>query len=43
MRAQRQIDLLWQGFSGLVLLFMILPIALVIVFSFNRSALTSLR
>ena len=42
MRAQRQIDLLWQGFSGLVLLFMILPIALVIVFSFNRSALTSL-
>ena len=43
MRAQRQIDLLWPGFSGLVLLFMILPIALVIVFSFNRSALTSLR
>ena len=42
MSGQRKVDLLWQGFSFLVLLFMITPILLVIVFSFNRSALTSL-
>jgi len=42
MSGQRKVDLLWQGFSLLVLLFMITPILLVIVFSFNRSALTSL-
>jgi spermidine/putrescine transport system permease protein len=42
MNGQRRIDLLWQGFSLLVLIFMITPILLVIVFSFNRSALTSL-
>ena len=42
MRGQRWVDLAWQGFSLLVLLFMIAPIVLVIVFSFNQSALTSL-
>jgi spermidine/putrescine transport system permease protein len=42
MRGQAFIDLLWRVYSALVLLFMILPILLVIVFSFNTSALTSL-
>lgn len=32
----------WWGFGGLVLLFMTLPLVLVVLFSFNSSALTSL-
>jgi spermidine/putrescine transport system permease protein len=35
-------DLLWRAFAAAVLLFMVTPILLVVVFSFNQSALTSL-
>jgi spermidine/putrescine transport system permease protein len=38
----RGADLLWGGFVALVLLYMLLPLALVVLFSFNASALTSL-
>ena len=34
--------LLWRAFAGAVLLFMMLPLGLVVLFSFNESALTSL-
>ena len=42
MSRRRGSDLAWQGFGLLVALFMTLPLLLVVLFSFNRSALTSL-
>ena len=42
MRVQRASDMAWRGFGLLVVLFMTLPLFLVILFSFNQSALTSL-
>lgn len=42
MRAVSVADTAWRGFGLLVVLFMLMPLFLVILFSFNRSALTSL-
>lgn len=42
MKRARISDQLWRGFGLLVMLFMLLPLFLVILFSFNESALTSL-
>ena len=42
MSGRRGADLLWRAFALAVLVFMVTPILLVVIFSFNRSALTSL-
>jgi spermidine/putrescine transport system permease protein len=42
MRPARLADQLWRGFGLVVVLFMLLPLFLVVLFSFNESALTSL-
>ncbi|MEX0807742.1 MAG: ABC transporter permease [Dongiaceae bacterium] len=42
MRARHVTDQLWRGFGLLVVLFMLAPLFLVVLFSFNESALTSL-
>jgi spermidine/putrescine transport system permease protein len=42
MRAQQASDLAWRGLIALISGFMALPLLLLVLFSFNRSALTSL-
>lgn len=42
MRGARISALLWAAFAGLVALYLLLPLVLVVLFSFNTSALTSL-
>jgi spermidine/putrescine transport system permease protein len=41
-RSRPLVDVLWRGFTVLIVAFMLTPLFLVVLFSFNRSALTSL-